>query len=87
MMFLQSEIYLLGGKGSMSCPSGTVLVTDEHECRESAAVFGKPFESIGCYRTDVAGCFDNGPNIFLSNCPTGFTALTHAAVCKRKHNI
>ena len=87
MMFMQSEKYKLGVKGSMSCPGGTVLVTDEDECRDSATVFGKPFYGVVCYNTAVAGCIDNGPHIFLNNCGHGFPASNHAAVCRRKYNI
>ena len=87
MMFLQSGNYEIGVKGSMSCPGGTVLVTDEDECRDSATVFGKPFNGIGCYKTDVAGCLDNGPYIYLSNCAYGSTRWNYAAVCKRKYYI
>ena len=87
MMFLQSGNYQLGAKGSMSCPGGTVLVTNEDECRDSATVFGKPFNGIACFMTDVAGCHDNGPYIYLSNCAARSTAWNHAAVCKRKYNI
>ena len=88
MMFLQPENFQLGPNGTMACPGGTVLVTDDIECDHSSIVLGKEF--IRCsacsYPTRVKGCFVDGNRMYLSNKedPDGYTAENFVAVCKRK---
>ena len=68
--------------GTMNCPKKSILVTNKDECERSAAVFGKQFKREDCLETEIAGCHDNGPYIYFSNCAKGHTRQNHAAVCK-----
>jgi len=76
------ESYVLGPKGTMTCPQGCPLVSKAAECIKSASVLEKKFKGTGCYETEVRGCHDNGPFIYFSTCAKGFTSQNHAAVCK-----
>ena len=68
----------------MSCPDGLILITDSNECEASAVDLGKPFKGKGCHQTEVAGCVNNGPGIYFSNCKKDSTKKKNAAVCKGK---
>ena len=60
LIILQPENYKLGQQENMECPTGSQLVTDENECRSSAATINKPFTSVGCHYTVIAGCYYSG---------------------------
>ena len=68
----------------MRCPDGLILITTAYECEASATELGKQFKGQGCYHTEVAGCLDNGPYIYFSNCKQHSTRSNHAAVCRGK---
>ena len=66
----------------MNCPDASTLVTNEGECRTSAAKVGRTFGSVGCLHTEISGCFDNG-KVYFSQCAKGSTRYNHAPVCKQ----
>eukprot|EP00928_Gymnodinium_smaydae_P024609 TRINITY_DN19869_c0_g2_i2.p1 TRINITY_DN19869_c0_g2~~TRINITY_DN19869_c0_g2_i2.p1 ORF type:complete len:4265 (-),score=633.29 TRINITY_DN19869_c0_g2_i2:6-12800(-) len=73
--------YSLGerGKGD-GCPRGSVLVTDEAECRDHAAKnVGRAFMKTGCWSGE--GCLDNEKHVYFSTCKQSW-ANNHAPVCK-----
>ena len=72
--------------GTMNCPKGYLLVTDEVECRDSAAFLGKAFASVGCFEVDRAGCHINHGRIYLSTC-SKTQYRDSAPVCKHSGKV
>ena len=66
----------------MNCPNGFILVTDNNECRTSAAEIGRTFKREDCLRTERPGCFFNGGSVYFSTCSRDDQPEHHVGVCK-----
>ena len=77
----QSEIYVKGPLGSMTCPLAWHLVTDENECKASANIINMPFRASGCFQSAQPGCIYNQNALWFSNCPNTH-APNHGGICR-----
>ena len=70
----------------MNCPNGFILVTEENECRTSAATIGMTFESAGCYKTERPGCLASclfNPGCLVAD--TLFFSTLYFSTCSKDH--
>merc|ERR1719422_1033998 len=77
--------FVVGERGSSTCPSGSESITSESKCQAAAKALGKAWSSAGSWHTSPKGCLTSewdGRGVYYNQHSTGQSHAHQAPICK-----